>query len=442
MDSRVLQRVSGVLPPHAVAGEGSWLIDSHGKRYLDACGGAAVSCLGHAHPRVLAAVIEQAQKVQYAHNSFFTSAATEELASIMLDGQAVFAKAYFVSGGSEAVETAIKLARQFFVERGELQRSKIIARRQSYHGNTLGALSVGGNLKRREVFAPLLIEAHHVSPCFAYREQQEDESDDAYVSRLALELENTIIALGPESVMAFVAETVVGATAGCVPPLPGYFGRIREICDRYGVLLILDEVMCGLGRTGTLNAFEQEGIAPDIMVNAKGLAAGYQPIGAVLLSQAIDDTIANGSGAFKHGHTYNSHAIACAAALAVQKTIREERLVTQVAQKGQILAALLANRFSGHPHVGDIRGRGLFQAIELVADRSTKQPFDSTLNISARIKAKAMELGLCTYPGSGTIDGVSGDHVLLAPSFLVSNDELSIIVERLGNALDAVVDAL
>lgn len=424
--------------PVAVRGEGLYLYDSHGREYLDASGGAAVSCLGHGHPDVLRAIHAQLDQLQYAHTSFFTTAVAEELADTLIaDAPAGLSHVYFVSGGSEAMECALKMARQYFVELGQPQRRHIIARRQSYHGNTLGALATGGHAARRATFAPLLVETHHIEPCFAYRHRQPDESDEAYGLRAADALEAKIVELGPDSVIAFVAEIVVGATAGAVPPAPGYFKRIREICDRHDVLLILDEVMCGMGRTGTLHACEQDGIAPDLMAIAKGLGGGYEPIGAALLSQTIFDAFANGSGFFQHGHTYLGHPLACAAGLAVQQVIKRDRLLDNVKAMGARLARRLSERFGNHPYVGDIRGRGLFQAIELVADRSDKAPFDPALKLHARIKAEAMARGLMVYPSGGTADGRAGDHVLLAPPFIVDTQAIDIIVERLGDALDA-----
>ena len=439
--SYVLQRTSRIVPPTVVAGRGCWLTDAEGKTYLDASGGAAVSCIGHGDTRVIDAIIRQAGKVEYAHNSFFTSEPAEKLAELLISrSPSELTKVYFVSDGSEAVESALKLARQYYVERGETGRRIAISRRQSYHGNTLGALAIGGNMARRVDYAPLLMEVEHVSPCFDYRERPADETPAEYVERLAAELEQTITRVGAESVLCFVAETVVGATAGAVPPTEGYFRRIRDICDRHDILLILDEVMCGTGRTGTFHAFEQEGIVPDILTNAKGLGGGYMPIGAVYLSDRVDQTIAKGSGAFKHGHTYNGHAIACAAALEVQTIIAGDALVERAHAQGQVLSRLLRERFGRHPHVGDIRGRGLIQSIELVADRETAAPFDLKLGLAAAIKSEAMRRGLCVYPGSGTIDGVRGDHVLLAPPFIVSDKEMTLAVERLGDAVDSCID--
>jgi adenosylmethionine-8-amino-7-oxononanoate aminotransferase len=347
--------------------------------------------------------------------------------------------AYFVSGGSEAVEAALKMARQFFVETGRPERRNVIARRQSYHGNTLGALAAGGNEWRRAQFRPLLIDTHHIDPCYAYRYREAGESEEAYGLRAAKALEDKILELGSDTVMAFVAEPVVGATAGAVPAVPGYFRRIREVCDSYGVLLILDEVMCGMGRTGTLHACEQDGVVPDLMTIAKGLGGGYQPIGAVLLSRRIFDAFAEGSGFFQHGHTYMCHPMACAAALAVQEVIERDRLLDNVKAMGVHLAQRLSERFSNHAHVGDIRGRGLFMGLELVGNRSSKEPFDPSRKLHARIKREAMARGLLVYPAGGTIDGVRGDHVLLAPPFIIDRAAIDTIVERLGDAVDAAV---
>ncbi|MFN3630193.1 MAG: aspartate aminotransferase family protein [Casimicrobiaceae bacterium] len=435
--TRILHRSLRFTPPRAIAAQGIEIIDASGKRYLDASGGAAVSCLGHGHPKVLEAMHRQIDQVAYAHTSFFTTEVAEALADdLVAHAPPGLARAYFVSGGSEAMEAALKLARQYFVERGEPDRRHFIARRQSYHGNTLGALAVGGNAWRRAQFAPLLIDVTHVSPCYSYRDQRPEETPEAYGARLVAELAETIERIGPRQVIAFVAETVVGATAGALTPVPGYFRAIRELCDRHGILLILDEVMCGMGRTGTLHACEQEGVAPDLLAIAKGLGGGYQPIGAVLVRQQIVEALEAGSGLFQHGHTYIGHATACAAALAVQRTIREEGLLERCRALGAHLRARLHAAFASHPHVGDIRGRGLFQAIELVADPTSKAPFDPVLRLHARIKQAAFERGLCVYPMGGTIDGRRGDHVLLAPPFMASEAQIDAIVERLAEAVE------
>jgi adenosylmethionine-8-amino-7-oxononanoate aminotransferase len=424
--------------PVAVSGSGVEIVDADGKRYLDASGGAAVSCLGHGHPDVLAAMHKQLDALAYSHTAFFTTEVAERLADRLIeDAPPGLSHVYLVSGGSEAIEAALKMARQYFVEIGEPERAHVIARRQSYHGNTLGALAVGGNAWRRAQFEPLLIKTHHIDPCYAYRERREGESEADYAARAAQALEDKIVEIGPDRVIAFVAETVVGATMGAVPPVGDYFKRVRAICDRYGVLLILDEVMCGMGRTGTLHACEQEGVAPDLLVLAKGLGGGYQPIGAVMLSRQIYEAFANGSGAFQHGHTYMGHPMAAAAALAVQDVIRRDRLLANVAEKGARLERRLEERFGQHPSVGDIRGRGLFWGLELVADRASKRPFDPALKLNARVKRDAMARGLMVYPMGGTVDGVDGDHILLAPPFVVEPSHVDTIVERLGEALDS-----
>jgi adenosylmethionine-8-amino-7-oxononanoate aminotransferase len=439
----VLHRSIAQSYPVAARGQGMHIWDDTGKQYIDASGGAAVSCLGHSHPDVLAAMHAQLDKLAYAHTSFFTTQVAEELGQdLVAHGPPGTSHAYFVSGGSEAMEAALKMARQYFVEIGEPERRHFIARKQSYHGNTLGALAVGGNEWRRKQFAPLLIATHHVSPCYEYRGLQAGETPRQYDERLARELEAKIQELGPKTVIAFVAETVGGATAGVIPPVEGYFKRIREICDRHGILLILDEVMCGMGRTGTLHACEQDGIAPDLMAVAKGLGGGFAPIGAVLVQGRIFDAFQKGSGLFHHGHTYLGHPLACAGALAVQKVIRRDNLLANVRRQGEHLTRRLTERFGNHHHVGDVRGRGLFQAIELVADRGSKTTFDPKHKLHARIKQQAMARGLMVYPMGGTIDGVNGDHVLLAPPFIVEEATIDTIVERLGDAVDAAISSV
>ncbi|CAG9192542.1 hypothetical protein WJ07_23115 [Burkholderia vietnamiensis] len=434
----VFHRAPRATLPVAVAGDGIEIIDSTGKRYIDACGGAAVSCLGHSNQRVIDAIKRQVQQLPYAHTSFFTTDVAEELADRLVEAAPTgLEHVYFVSGGSEAIEAALKLARQYFVEKGEPQRRHFIARRQSYHGNTLGALAIGGNAWRREPFLPLLIEAHHVSPCYAYRDQAAGETDEAYAQRLADELEQKIVALGAENVAAFVAETVVGATAGAVPPVRTYLKKIRAVCDKYGVLLILDEIMSGMGRTGYLFACEEDDVAPDLLTIAKGLGAGYQPIGATLVSDRIYRTIVDGSGFFQHGHTYLGHATACAAALEVQRVIADEKLLDNVKARGEQLRASLREHYAAHPHVGDVRGRGLFVGVELVRDRDSKAPFDPKLKLHAAVKREAMQRGLMVYPMGGTIDGVHGDHILVAPPFICTAQQIDTIVERLSGAIGA-----
>lgn len=437
--TRILQRNPAINLPVAVRGEGVYLYDRDGREYIDASGGAAVSCLGHGHPDILAAMRAQLEKLAYAHSSFFTTEVAETLAdTLVASAPAGISHAYFVCDGSEAVEAALKMARQYFVDIGQPQRKHLIARRQSYHGNTLGALAVTGREWNRAPFEPLLIRTTHVSPCYAYREMRVDETPAQYGERLARELDETIQRLGTDQVIAFIAETVGGATLGCVTPVTGYFKRVREVCDRYGVLLILDEVMCGMGRTGSLHACTEEGVAPDLMTIAKGLGGGYQAIGAVLVQQNIVEAIKQGLGAFQHGHTYLAHPMGAAAALAVQQVILRDKLLDQVKRQGAGLTQRLQAAFAGHPHVGDIRGRGLFQAVELVLDPVTKAPFPAAKKVHVRVKAEAMTRGLCCYPSGGAVDGISGDHVMLAPPFIVSDSELDMIVERLKGAVDAV----
>ena len=439
MTSHIFPRHTKANLPIASHGQGCYLFDTDGNKYLDASGGAAVSCLGHAHPTVIAALHAQLDSLTYAHTSFFTSEPAERLARRLVDqAPAGLDRVYLVSGGSEAVEAALKLARQYFTEIGQPQRRKIIARRQSYHGNTLGALAAGGNQWRRAQFDPLLIDTHHIAPCYAYRGQHADETEWDYGQRMANELEQKIIELGAENVMAFIAEPVVGATAGAVPPVDGYFKRIRDICDQYGVLLILDEVMCGMGRTGTLYACDQDGIAPDILCIAKGLGAGYQPIGAALCSTKIYGAIEQGSGFFQHGHTYLGHPIA-AAANAVLDVFFDQGVLDQVTPLGQDLQSRLEQAFGQHPNVGDIRGRGLFRGIEFVSDRDTKTPFDPALGLAGKLKKTAQANGLLCYPMAGTIDGRMGDHILLAPPFIMQNDDMDDLLAKLVKTVDDVL---
>jgi adenosylmethionine-8-amino-7-oxononanoate aminotransferase len=434
----VFHRDARIEPPVAVGGEGPYLIDREGRRYIDASGGAAVSCLGHGHRAVIDAMKAQADNLAYAHTAFFSSEPAEALADFLIQASGkAFERVYFVSGGSEGIEAALKLARQYFLEAGESERELFIGRRQSYHGNTLGALAVGGNAWRRKQFAPLLMNVEHVAPCYAYRDCKEGESEADYGLRVANELEETLQRVDANRVIAFIAEPVVGATLGAVPAVPGYFKRVREICDRNGILLILDEVMCGMGRTGTLFAFEQEGIVPDLCVIAKGLGGGYQPIGATLVSKRIFDAVHGGSGFFQHGHTYLGHPMACAAALAVQHTIQNEKLLENVRVQGAALRAMLQARFRDHPNIGDVRGRGLFIGVELVTDRATKSTFDPALKLHSRIKREAFARGLICYPMGGTVDGLHGDHVLLAPPYIINDTHSAEITDKLASAIQA-----
>ena len=436
--SHIIHRNLRQVPPVAVGADGITIRASDGKIYIDASGGAAVSSLGHGHPDVIAAMHRQIERCAYAHTGFFTTEVAEELAGRLAAGAPEdLSGVYLVSGGSEAMETALKLARQYWVEMNEPKRRLFLARRQSYHGNTLGALAVGGNEWRRKAFAPLLMDTVRVAPCYEYRGRLARQSVDDYTACLLDELETTILKTGPENIIAFCAEPVVGATGGAIPPTPGYFKGVREICDRYRILFIADEVMCGMGRTGTMYAIEQDGVAPDIIAIAKGLGAGYQPIGAVLAHQTIVDCLRNGSGMFQHGHTYIGHPVAAAAALAVQQVIERDDLLARVRSRGATLRRMLGDVFGVHEHVGDIRGRGLLLALEFVQDRSTKEPFAPERRLHALLKQKAMERGLMVYPMGGTIDGQRGDHVLLAPPFIATAADLSEIVSRLEDAVDA-----
>lgn len=444
--SHVLHRHLDAQLPVIVAGEGVYLIDRDGNRYLDASGGPAVSCLGHSHPDVVRALTEQLGRVAYAYSGFFTHDVMEALADRLVASAPAhqdrrLERVFFTSGGSEAVEAGLKLARQYFVEIGQPQRRHFIARRQSYHGNTLGALAAGGNALRRAPYLPLLMAASHIAPCYAYRGQAVGETEAAYGRRVADELEQAILAAGPETVAGFLAEPVVGATLGAVPPVPGYFARIREICDRYGVLLMLDEIMCGMGRTGTLFAYEAEAIVPDMVMIGKGLGGGYQPVAALMIGDRIVDALAAGSGAFLHGYTYAGHTLACTAALAVQQVIERDGLVERARQLGDGLRARLDDRFGNHPHVGDVRGRGLFLGLELVAERSAKTPFDPAAQAAARLRDRALAHGLVCYPMGGTIDGRRGDHVILAPPYIAEEHHLDAMVELLGRAIDETVAA-
>ena len=438
--NHVFPRHTKSLPPRAVRGDGAYLYDADGKQYLDGSGGAAVSCLGHSDPDVIAAIKAQIDNMAFAHTGFFTSDSAESLADrLIAHAPGDIDRVYFVSGGSEAVEAALKLARQYFLEIGQPQRSRFIARRQSYHGNTLAALAAGGNAWRKEPFAPLMIDTSHIAPCYEYRDREENETAEAYGLRAANELEKELLRIGPENVIGFIAEPVVGATAGAVPPAPGYFTRIREICDQYGILLILDEVMCGMGRTGTFFACEQDGVTPDIVTIAKGLGAGYQPIGATLCTRAIYEAIENGSGFFQHGHTYVGHPTACAAADVVVRKLTDGGMTERARVMGEKLDVALKNAFVQHPHIGDIRGRGMFRGLEFVEDRDSKKPFDPSLAINKKLKKACFEAGLICYPMGGTIDGKQGDHILLAPPFIVTDQQIDELVSKLDIAFQNVL---
>lgn len=418
-----------------VGGEGIYLIGKDGRRYLDACCGVLVSNLGHGHPRVIAAITKQAAELNYAHAGTFTTSPAEDLAEFLVQRSPGMSHAYFLSGGSEIVELCLRTAYQYHVENGQPRRTRFIARRQNYHGSTLATLAVTGNQLRRSIFEPLLQSCYHVSPCYAYRGRRDGESDTEYGARLAAELEAALIELGPDTVAAFVAETVVGSTSGAVPPVAGYFQAVRAVCEKYGVLLILDEVMAGVGRTGYLFACAEDGVSPDIIALGKGLGAGYVPISAMLVSPRVYEAISTGSGVLRNGQTFVNHPLACAAALEVQRTIEDENLLLNVRERGKQLRGRLAELLGDHPHVGDIRGRGLFVGVELVADRVTKVPLRPEEHTAAGLKQRAMQRDLMIYPLPGTIDGVLGDHVLIAPPFICSSGDIDVIADRFAGVV-------
>ncbi|KAI9880262.1 MAG: hypothetical protein M1830_004607 [Pleopsidium flavum] len=435
--SAMLHRNLKEEPHKVISAQGNYLTLDNGQRVLDATGGAAVACLGHGNDRVKKAIAAQMDEVSYCHSLFFGSTSGEGLARELIDStHDHMSKAFIVSSGSEAMEAAMKLARQYFLELSPPQphRTRFIARKESYHGTTLGALSMSGHLARRGLFEPLLLPGNtisRVSACNAYRGLNIGESTPAYVARLAEELDAEFQRVGPSSVCAFVAEPVVGAALGCVPAVPGYFQAMKAICDRYGALLIFDEVMCGMGRSGTLHAWEQEDVVPDVQTIGKGLGGGYAAIAGVLVGEKVVRALEKGTGAFAHGQTYQGHPVACAAALEVQRIIREERLVENVARMGAYLERLLRDRLGGHPHVGDIRGKGLFWGIEFVQDKITKTPFDPKVGVAMAVHNKGMHpnYSISLYPGTGTVDGKVGDHVLIAPAYNVTQREIETIID-------------
>ncbi|ALH99703.1 aspartate aminotransferase family protein [Pseudomonas sp. FW306-02-F02-AA] len=436
--SKVIYKNLNISPILAVKGTGVWLEDVSGKRYLDTCGGVAVSSLGHAHPRIVAAFEREAKKLAWAHAGSFTTAAAEELAEQLVDASGGLARAQFLSGGSEVMELAMKIAYQYQCERGLPSKSTFISRRQSYHGSTLGTLSISGNAQRQSVFGSLLPPAEFVSPCYAYRELRVGESEEQYATRLAQELDDKINALGSENVAAFFAETVVGSTNGAVPPVPGYFRKIKEVCERHDVLLILDEVMAGMGRTGQMYAYADDGIVPDMVAVGKGLAAGYMPISALLVSDRVHSVMAQGSGVLGNGQTHVNHPLACAIALEVQKVIAEENLLATVRTRGEQLRSWLRESLADVDTVGDVRGRGLFVGLEFVETRTGKEPFRGGGAYAAALKQEALKRGLLIYPGSGTVDGTHGNHVLFAPPFISSEAEVAEMVERFSAVVRAV----
>ncbi|KAL3426337.1 aminotransferase class-III [Phlyctema vagabunda] len=424
-------------PIHVENATGIHLHLRDGRTIIDACAGAAVAAIGHGNMEVIQAAMAQMVKVSYVHTMSYTTDAAEDLARLLLrDNRYGLEKAYFVCSGSEANESAIKVARQYFFELGQKERMFFVSRRQAYHGNSIGSMSLSTNRARKIPYEGAVTLPHvaYVEPAYAYQYQRTDESEDQYVGRLLRGLEQEFLRIGPKRVAAFVAEPVVGATAGCVTAPTGYFKGVRRLCDQYGILLVLDEIMCGMGRTGTYFAFEQENIEPDIVTIGKGLSGGYAPIAGVLVHKKVVDVLRQGTAAFNHGHTYQAHPVSCAAALAVQTIIRRENLVERCAVLGNYLGMLLRAALGECKFVGDIRGRGLFWAVEFVADKQSKRCLPAELRFGHKIQQRAFDLGVAVYPGAGTVDGVKGDHVLLAPPFTVERQMLARIVDVLKEA--------
>jgi len=423
--------------PQAVRGEGCYLFTADGKKLLDAAGCAAVVSIGHGVASIGRAMAEQASRLAFAHTSQFHTEVAEKLATrlraLAPAGFCDRARVFFTSGGSEAMETALKLCRQYFLEHGELQRMRFVSRWQSYHGSTLGALSVSGNIRRRTPYTPLLNEWGHIAPCYCYRCPLGLTYPSCSVA-CADELEKLIASVGRETVAAFVVEPVVGATLGAVVPPEGYLQRIAEICRRYDILLVADEVMTGMGRTGKSFAVEHWNVVPDMIVTGKGIASGYAPLGAVLVAGHVAEAIARGSGAFEHGFTYSAHPVAATAGLAVLDYIEQQRLFERVAPAAKELFRAL-ERLKRSPIVGDIRGRGLLLGIEFVKDQATREPFPREANVAERVRQAAWDEGITTYPIQGCEDGRSGDHILLAPPFILSTGE----IEEIARALEAAV---
>ena len=439
--SSVFYRDPGSTYPVAERGEGMYVYDASGHKYLDMSGGAAVSSLGHSHPEVVRAIQQQANRLSFAHTAFFTNKPQEELAERLA---ARFtekgAKVWFTSGGSESNESALKMAWLYWRAKGKPEKTIIISREFSYHGGTFGATSISGNLFRRSPYEKVLLNWPRIAPCYAYRHKSDDETDRDYGRRVANDLDKAIRVTGAENVAAFIAEPVVGATLGVVPPVPGYFEEIRRICDEHQILFIADEVMCGSGRCGTFYTIDQENVVPDMVSTAKGLGGGYQPIGAVIARKEIYKTIRDHKKDLAHGHTYIGHAIACAAGVAIQKCL-DDRLLDSVSDKGERLRAILYEHFGEHPNVGDIRGRGLFFGLEFVADRKTKKAFEVENHIPSKLKKAAMEHHLICYPGGGTVDGQMGAHMLLAPPFIAQDDHFVQLVDKLKSIFAKVFGA-
>lgn len=427
-------------PSKAVKASGCFITTAEGRHILDASAGAAVASIGHGNQRVKDAIVRQLDDIGYCYAPFFTTDPAEKLCNFLCESTGgKMSRAFVCSSGTEAIEAAMKMARQYFLElpQPQTQRWRYIARGQSYHGNTLGALTLGGHVGRKAPYSPILAQnTSHVAPCYPYRDQKENESTEDYVKRLAQELEDEFQRLGPDTVCAFVAETMAGLTLGSVPACPGYWKAMREVCDRHGALLIMDEVMSGIGRTGTMHAWEQEDVVPDLQTIAKGLGGGYQSVGALLVSEKVVDTLDNGTGAFTHSQTYQGHPVACAAAYEVQQIIKDDDLLANVRKQGDYMGALLNERLANHPHVGDIRGRGLFYGIEFVKDKKTKQTFPPAQKVSPLIhKAGMSEYDICVLPGPGVVDGFQGDVIVIAPPYIINKEEVEILIDRVEKAI-------
>jgi adenosylmethionine-8-amino-7-oxononanoate aminotransferase len=425
--------------------KGIYLNLSDGRVVMDACGGAAVACIGHGNEEVLAAVQRQMSTgVSYLHSLTYTTDAAEKLAHHLIDGpqggrRFGLDRAYFVGSGSEAMDAALKLARQYFFEMDQVNRTRFVARKQSYHGTTIGAMNVSSNLPRKVQYTCFQSDNYSwVSPAYQYQYSrwQDGETEDQFAERLVEELDQHFQKIGPESIIAFVAEPVVGATSACTPAPRGYFKGVRRVCDKYSILLILDEVMSGMGRTGTFFAFEQEDIVPDIMTIGKGLGGGYAPIAGVLVHKKVIDVLKKGTSSFNHGHTYQAHPVACASTLAVQQILSRDGLVENCARMGVILRRLLGETFDTAKYVGDIRGKGLFWSLEFVKDKATRKSFSPKIRFGARFQTIAFELGVAVYPGAGTVDGTNGDHAIVSPPYNVTEEELKKITGVLKQAYD------
>ena len=433
--SNVFGRDASLTTRQVASAQGCEVFDVSGKRYLDASGGAAVSAWGHSHPLILEAIRKQLDSVVDTHSMFFTNAPQEELAEHLFElSDGHFARTLFFSSGSEAIEGAIKLARQHHFERGEPERVNIVSRQKSYHGNTMGALSLS-DASRGPVFSPYMVPAKQIPAYFPYRDQGADETEEEYALRCADALEEAILELGPDTVAAFFVETVVGSSLGVVPTPPVYLKRIREICDRHGVLLVFDEVMCGAGRTGTFFAYEQELVRPDILTMAKGLSGGHIPLSAVCTTDVVYQAIWKGSGKLGVTQTYMGHPLACAAGLGVMEIVRNTDLIGTISAKGKRLIGKLRDRLRDHPHIDYIRGRGLFMGMELVRDKSSKEPYPAQDFMFRKIRQTAFDQGLICWPGSGSAKE-GGDFILLAPPYIITDAEIEELVELLAKTID------